>query len=103
MLVEFVRRQLNAAMREAREDTVTDAEIEIVGRLADMLRAKGVKSIDVGGCRMELEPIQAKAEPSKPQVDHDLCDCKCPEYAHVNGLCVNGCEPSKCASIKAEL
>lgn len=77
---------------------MTDAEIEVVGRLADMLRAKGVKSIDVGGCKMELEPSQPKAEPSTSQADPDICKCGCPEYAHVNGLCINGCEPSKCSS-----
>jgi len=75
---------------------MTEAEIETIGKLADMCRSKGVRSIDVGGCKLELEPLPAKAEPSAPSSDPDMCKCGHPEFAHNNGLCIHACEPEKC-------
>jgi hypothetical protein len=78
---------------------MTESEIEIVGKLADMLRAKGVRSIDVGGCKMELGSMPAKVEQFAPKSsipEPDVCKCGHREFEHMNGFCSLGCEPEKC-------
>lgn len=75
---------------------MTTEEIETIGKLADMCRAKGVRVLDVpGSIRMELEQTQAPTSP-KPSSEPDICRCSHPVHAHMNGLCIHGCEPEKC-------
>lgn len=82
---------------------MTDEEIETIGRLADMCRRHGVKSIDVGGCKMELLPKEDTSAPAAKATDSELCRCGHPMYAHMNGLCTvsGGCDPSKCIDEEA--
>lgn len=75
---------------------MTDAEIEVVSKLVDLCRLKGVRNLEVAGCKIELEPAQPKPEAQKPTTDPDMCRCGHAEFAHTNGLCVHGCESEKC-------
>ena len=75
---------------------MTPEEIEIVGKLADMCRSKGIRSIDVGGCKLDMGDVPAIATP-KPTNDPDVCRCGHQEHQHMNGLCVYGCDAEKCA------
>jgi len=82
---------------------VTSEDIQTVATLADMLRAKGVRSFEGLGLRLELEPTQERvieaALPAKPPVaqgDDETCKCGHPHYAHQGGLCIHGCDVEKC-------
>lgn len=67
---------------------------------ADSLRSRGIKSYkgDFEGKTVELElgPAVVPDPPKSNEDPIDVCNCKCPTYAHVNGFCINGCEPSAC-------
>lgn len=70
----------------------------------DMLRARGVsKYTDVAGGGFELEffpPQPAELKPEAPQLD-TKCKCGHAPYEHNAGLCILGCDPTKCAPEKA--
>lgn len=74
--------------------------------LVDALRGKGVRVFrgDFEGKPLELElgPALIPDAPNGPaEPDAGLCNCKCPVYAHTNGLCLAGCEPEACAGPEA--
>ena len=75
------------------------ADLVIIGKLADLCRAKGVKAISVDGVTIEMgapevPPMKADAK----KVDADMCACGCPMAGHQAGLCAfRGCSPDKCA------
>lgn len=79
-------------------------ELDTVARLADILRAKGVKTFEGCGFRMELqlgpEPVADSPLPRPPAVaqeDEETCKCGHPHYAHQGGLCIHACPVEKCA------
>lgn len=67
----------------------------------DQLRARGVRTFK-GKLDGEVVEIELGAAPvvDAPQgpagKDETVCNCKCPVYAHTNGLCLAGCEPEAC-------
>lgn len=65
------------------------------------LRAAGVRTYrgpwETGTIELELGPALIPDAPTKAEPDANLCACKCPVYAHTNGLCLAGCEPALCA------
>ncbi len=71
---------------------------EALSKLIDVMRSKGVAVFEVDGIKVEFGPLDSKAPAeSKAIPDPELCACKCPNYAHTNGYCINGCAPEKCA------
>lgn len=79
---------------------MTDAEIETIGKLAEMCRKHGIKLVEIPNIvRMEVELVPVETKPvAKKDADADLCGCGHPEFAHTNGLCVLGCDAEKCAA-----
>jgi hypothetical protein len=73
----------------------------------DQLRGKGIRSFkgpfEEGVIELELGPALIPDPPASPTnaPDASLCNCKCPVYAHTNGLCLAGCEPEACAGSEA--
>lgn len=67
--------------------------------LVDQLRARGVRRYRTSELELELGATESPSPPEmKPNaVPPDACKCGHPEYAHVNGLCVHGCDVEKCA------
>lgn len=69
----------------------------------DMLRARGVsKYTDVagGGFIVEFFPPQPDVK-GEPIAKHDeRCACGHASYEHNAGLCILGCDPTKCAPEK---
>lgn len=68
----------------------------------DQLRGKGVRTFKgpFEGDVIEVElgqPLLPDAPPEPAGKDETVCACKCPVYAHTNGLCLAGCGPEKCA------
>ena len=78
---------------------MTDAEIAIIGRLADMCRTKGIRMLDIpNSVHLELESqAAALASQAGPAADPDLCRCGHPEHAHMNGLCIHACDVGRCS------
>lgn len=73
----------------------TSAEL---AALVDTLKARGVRAFSVDGIRVEFAPAAEPTPIAGPaEADPEICNCKCPVYAHVNRLCINGCEPGLCA------
>lgn len=80
-------------------------DLASIAALVDLLRSKGVRTFHgaISGVPVilelgpPLEPI-SNASSAPPEPELDLCNCKCPRYAHVNGLCLlRGCDPESCA------
>lgn len=67
----------------------------------DQLRGKGIRTFkgpwEAGTIELELGPALIPDAPEAATKDETLCHCKCPVYAHLNGLCLAGCEPESCA------
>lgn len=65
-----------------------------------MLRRQNVRQytdIAGGGFTVEFFPTAAEPDAPKPTNDPEMCACKHHLHiAHVNGLCVEGCEVSEC-------
>jgi hypothetical protein len=80
---------------------MTREDLDTVAKLADMLRAKGVRTFKGAGLEMELLPSvevvspQENAKALASEAD-DACLCGCPVYAHEGGLCIHGCAVEKC-------
>ena len=74
-------------------------ELDALLSLVDSLRARGVRRYKAGDIELELGPLEAPPPPdAKPgETPPDACKCGHAEYAHVNGLCVHGCDVEKCA------
>lgn len=76
---------------------MTPEEIATISKLADMLKAKGVRVFRGAGIELEFEaPAAPNVEPDAPTADPDMCRCGHANHAHMNGLCVHGCEAEKC-------
>ena len=73
---------------------MTAADLQLLGKLADMCRRKGVKTAHCGDVHLEMGTLDAP--PKKAQPDTEKCACGHPAYQHVHGLCLDGCEPDKC-------
>lgn len=87
----------HAAERQ-RQREYAALERESLAAKLDLLKAKGVsRFVDPGGGSIEFFPQQSAEEPSKPEIDADLCRCGHPSYQHVQGLCAMGCKEEKCA------
>lgn len=78
-----------------------------LGDFLDLLRLKGVKAYKGpspdGAIEVELGLSVDNIEDAKPGtvVDPDACRCGHPPYAHMNGLCVQGCSVEMCAGPNA--
>lgn len=81
---------------------MTDIEVATVARLADICVAKGIRLLEVGGCRIELGPPREAPMSDKPSDDTERCRCGHPLHAHNNALCVLGCDPSQCVGPEAK-
>jgi hypothetical protein len=71
---------------------------ELAEKLA-MLRNHGVAKFHEtpDGIAVEFFPAYAAPEKPKPTNDPETCPCKHHLHiAHVNGLCVEGCDPAQC-------
>jgi hypothetical protein len=86
---------------------MTDTEMEIVGKLCDVLRAKGVTAWKGADCEITLGPLPmpdvkeaADAFRADAEGSADKCRCGCPMHAHVNGLCAHGCAIEACLEPK---
>lgn len=80
---------------------MTDTEIATVTKLIDLCRAKGVRLLEVGGCKLELGPAIDNTPTAKPGPDPELCRCTHPAHMHMNGLCTVGCSVEACAPPEA--
>jgi hypothetical protein len=63
------------------------------------LRRHGVKHFaqTPSGFTVEFFPAVPVPEPEKPKGnDPDICACKHPMHAHMNGYCVEGCDAKLC-------
>ena len=81
-------------------------EITTLGRLAAELRANGVLKFSATDpatnevLMLELAPPQpAELMLEAPQLD-TKCKCGHASYEHNAGLCILGCDPTKCAPEK---
>lgn len=82
---------------------MTDAEIATLAKMADVCLAKGIRLLEVGGCRMEFGPKEAPLPAERQgQAELDMCRCGHAEHQHMNGLCVLGCGPDRCAGPEAK-
>lgn len=73
-------------------------EMATIAKLCDMLRSKGVAIFEGAGVKIEFGALESDvidAHPGKT-ADVDMCRCGHPLYAHMNGGCIEGCEPEKC-------
>lgn len=78
---------------------MTEAEIAIIEKLADVCRAKGVTSLKNDGFEMVLGPVDVEEKPSaRAQVEAENCRCGHPEHGHQNGQCLMGCDPTRCVA-----
>lgn len=73
------------------------ADLATIGKLADLCRSKGVKSITVDGVTLELLPAEPPPMKSSEAKDPDTCGCGHGLHAHNAGLCLHGCAVEKCA------
>jgi hypothetical protein len=72
-------------------------DLAILGKLADLCRDKGIKSMAWGDVKLELGIRDVEMKDKPKSEDPDVCKCGHSLSAHVNGLCVLGpCEPDKC-------
>ncbi len=69
----------------------------------DQLRTKGVRVYEGPfadtSIKLELGVIEQPMPvgPDTPkQAEKDLCNCKCPIWAHTNGFCLQGCAIESC-------
>lgn len=91
-----------------------------LGALIDLLRSKGVTHYagpltreptdahpmpvftDASGAfpsvTLELAPLVAPDDGKQPKPISENCACGCPLFAHINGLCGQGCAESLCTS-----
>lgn len=76
---------------------MTDAEIATIGKLADMCRSKGIRILVNDGFRIELGPVMDETSTAKAGPDPEVCRCGHQMHRHMNALCVDGCDPDKCA------
>lgn len=69
-----------------------------VRKYAETCRTAGVRVLDISGViRLEMEPRQAEEPRSSKAIPAaDVCKCGHAEHAHMNGLCVLGCDVEKC-------
>lgn len=74
-------------------------ELERLGALLDLLRAKEVRVFreTEHGIDVEFEPPVVDHPDAKPAPDPDRCACGHMAHEHSNGLCLHGCEPEACA------
>ncbi len=80
--------------------TITDlAEVE---KLADRLRAKGVKTFEGYGVKLELGPVPDDGKPVQQVADADKCRCGHMVYAHQEGMCTLGCDAERCLDGETE-
>lgn len=82
---------------------MTFDEIKMLGRLADELRSRGVTEFSARDTQtndvltLKLSPPlpELKAEPGAELTEK--CACGHAPYEHNAGLCIQGCDPTKCA------
>lgn len=81
-------------------------EIKTLGRLADELRSKGVlefsaKDPATGDVLMlKLAPVMPELKSEPVSKLDEKCACGHKSYEHNAGLCILGCDPTKCAPEK---
>lgn len=77
---------------------MTTDDLTAFGKLADLMRAKGISECEWAGVRMKLgPPYEAPREASKPAVDDEMCSCGHPAYHHNGDAgCLKGCDAEKC-------
>lgn len=66
----------------------------------DMLRARGVKNygdIAGGGFTIEFFPAPVDMKPEPASKDESKCHCGHATFEHNAGLCILGCDPTRCA------
>lgn len=82
---------------------MTDAELETVGKLCDLLRARGVRIWKGADCEIEMGELpvpdvkqKALETHSKLEQAAEVCPCGHAEYEHQSGLCLRGCDVESC-------
>jgi len=82
---------------------VDDSDLKMVGKLCDVLRARGVSKWIDDGKTIEFFPsVDSVPANASQSVDPEMCRCGHPEYHHVNGLCTAGCDAEKCLPPEAK-
>lgn len=72
--------------------------------LTDAMKSRGVKSFSLDGVAVEFAP----AEPAVPSASKEKPadeKCRCGHHSddeHMMGLCIKGCDPTKCAPEEAK-
>jgi hypothetical protein len=80
---------------------VTPEELAMLGKICDVLHSKRVTRFSGAGIEIELslaDDFEANSKATEVPVNPDICRCGHPLYAHMNGGCIEGCEPDKCLS-----
>lgn len=72
--------------------------IEMVAALADVARKKGIRSLTVDGLVLEMGPLDVPAKPDPKQFETDQCACGHGLHEHQGGLCLRGCDVSRCVT-----
>lgn len=78
------------------------ADLATIGALADLCRAKGVKSITVDGVTLEMGALDVPLKADEKKHDDETCNCGHGLHAHNGGLCLLGCDVAKCAGSEAK-
>lgn len=88
---------------------MTDAELETVGKLCDVLRSKGVASWKGADCEIVLgdlpvPDVKQKVAEFRSHVEQaaDSCPCGHAAYEHQSGLCLRGCDVEACQEKEAK-
>lgn len=81
---------------------MTSEEIATIGRICDLLRAKGITAFEGGGIKLQFGSVEAPVDsgPEAKPDDPEVCRCGHPMYAHTNGGCLEGCELEQCVDPK---